>query len=254
MRRVARQAILSRSPWAKPPIPTRRTMLNSPAPDNHPSALPSVKKHRTLEELAYLDMRQAIADGRFAPGQRIVVSGVAAASGVSRIPVMQALRRLETEGFVRITPHKDVVVASPSPEEFRERFLLMAALEALCVRESAGKITPALRKQLRSLQAEMVAARKARDAARAANIDGRFHLLMCEVSGLPQTVQILRNLFDRGEYYRLIMHARRGGFARESLDEHEKILKALDADDLAGAARAIEYHRLRSMRRLGETT
>jgi DNA-binding GntR family transcriptional regulator len=217
------------------------------------AALPSIKKHRTLEGLAYLDIRQAIAAGRFAPGQRIVVSSIAAASGVSRIPVMQALRRLETEGFVRITPHRDVIVASPSPEEFRERFLLMAALEVLCLRESVGKITPSLLTQLRALQGEMVAARRAKNAARAASLDGRFHLLMCEVSGLPQTVQILRTLFDRGEYYRLIMHARRGGFAKESLDEHEAILKALEANDLPGAARAIEHHRLRSMQRLGET-
>jgi len=225
-----------------------------PTTDVPSAALPSIKKHRTLEGLAYLDIRQAIAAGRFAPGQRIVVSSIAAASGVSRIPVMQALRRLETEGFVRITPHKDVIVASPSPEEFRERFLLMAALEVLCLRESAGKITPSLLTQLRALQGEMVAARRAQNAARAASLDGRFHLLMCEVSGLPQTVQILRTLFDRGEYYRLIMHARRGGFAKESLDEHEAILKALEANDLAGAARAIEHHRLRSMQRLGETT
>ena len=167
---------------------------------------------------------------------------------------MQALRRLETEGFVRITPHKDVIVASPSPEEFRERFLLMAALEVLCLRQSADKITPSLLAQLRALQGEMVVARRAKNATRAASLDGRFHLLMCEVSGLPQTVQILRTLFDRGEYYRLIMHARRGGFAKESLDEHEAILKALEANDLPGAAKAIEYHRLRSMQRLGETT
>jgi DNA-binding GntR family transcriptional regulator len=78
----------------------------SPAP-----ALPSVKTHRTLEELAYQDIRRAIAEGRFAPGQRIIVHSMAAASGVSRIPVLQALRRLQTEGFVRITPHKDVVVS-----------------------------------------------------------------------------------------------------------------------------------------------
>jgi DNA-binding GntR family transcriptional regulator len=231
-----------------------RAASNSPAPKATPPGLPSVRKHRTLEELAYLDIRRAIAEGRFAPGQRIVVNSLAAASGISRIPVMQALRRLESEGFVRITPHKDVVVTSPSPEEFRERFLLMATLEALCLRESAGKITPAFLKRLRALQAELVAARTSQDTTRAASLDGQFHMLMYETSALPQTLQILRNLFDRGEYYRLIMHARRGGFAKESLDEHEAILKALEANDLPRAAKALEYHRLRAMQRLEETT
>ena len=224
-------------------------------PSGPPCApLPSIRRHRTLEELAYQDIRRAIAEGRLAPGQRIVVSSVAAESGVSRIPVMQALRRLETEGFVRIAPHKHVIVAVPSPEEFRERFLLMAALELLCLREAMGGITPSVLEELRSLQGELVAASRAKDAARAASLDGRFHLRICEVSPLPQTVQLLRTLFDRGEYYRLIMHARRGGFAKESLDEHKEILAALEARDLPRATKAIEAHRLSAMQRLGETT
>jgi DNA-binding GntR family transcriptional regulator len=251
---MAQHATVIRSPRAKAALSARRGIPAASTSDDHHSVLPSVKKHRTLEELAYLDIRQAIAEGRFAPGERIVVSSLAAASGVSRIPVMQALRRLETEGFVRITPHKDVVVASPSPEEFRERFLLMAALEALCLRESVGKLTPAVVRQLRVLQAELVAARRAKDTARAATLDGQFHLQICETAGLPQTLQLFRNLLDRGEYYRLIMHARRGGFAKESLEEHEKILRALEADDLSGAVKAIEAHRLGAMQRLAATT
>ena len=217
------------------------------------SLLPSISTHRTLEELVHQDIRRAIAEGRFAPGQRIVVNSVAVASGVSRIPIMQALRRLESEGFVRITPHKDVVVTSPSPVEFRERFLLMATLEALCLRQAAEKITPAILNELRALQGDLIAARKAQDATRASALDGQFHLRMCEAAELPQTLQILRNLFDRGEYYRIIMHARRAGFAKESIAEHEDILSALAAHDLRKASRAIERHRLRAMHRLEDT-
>ena len=74
------------------------------------------------------------------------------------------------------------------------------------------------------------------------------------MSGLPQVIQILQNVWDRGEYYRVIMHARRGGFAKESLAEHEQILKALDAGDSARAAKAMEHHRMRAMQRLQQTT
>jgi DNA-binding GntR family transcriptional regulator len=63
----------------------------------------------------------------------------------------------------------------------------------------------------------------------------------------------LQNLWDRGEYYRIIMHARRGGFARESLVEHEEILKALEARDIPRACKAIERHRLQAMERLANT-
>ncbi len=215
---------------------------------------PSLTRHQTLEESAYRDIRRAIVEGRFAPGERIVATAVARAAGISRIPVMQALRRLEAAGFVRITPHKDAVVTGLSPEEFRERFLLMAALEALCMRESAGKITAELRAQLRALQRDMSAARAQGDAAKAVTADSEFHRLLWQASGLPHVIEILGNLWDRGEYYRVIMHARRGGFAKESLAEHEQILRALDAGDLDRAAKALEQHRMRAMQRLQQTT
>jgi len=193
-------------------------------------------------------------EGRLAPGERIVVASVAAASGIPRVPVMHALRRLESEGFVRITPHKDVVVRRLSADEFRERFLLLAALEALCVREARDRITPEILGRLRALQKEMAASRGARDVARAMAADGEFHRLLWGASRLREVVQILNNIWDRDEYYRVIVHARRGGFARESIAEHELILRALEARDYEQAARALEHHRMHAMGRLAHTT
>ena len=220
------------------------------APPPAGALLASVGKHRTLEALAYEDIRRAIVDGSLPPGQRIVPNALAAAAGVSRIPVLQALRRLESEGFVRITPHKDVVVTEISPEESRERFLLMSTLESLCVREARGKITPALLARLRAAHERIVAARAAGNAARAVAADGEFHRLLWEAARLRRVAQILQNIWDRGEYYRAMMHARRGGFASESVAEHERIVKALERGDVDEAARAIEEHRMRAMERL----
>jgi DNA-binding GntR family transcriptional regulator len=251
-RRGAAPRTLAPARRARPAArPGRR---GGPAAAASPAIFPAPLEHHTLEELAYRHIRQALVDGRLAPGQRIVAATVARQAGISRIPVLQALRRLESEGFVRINPHRDVVVAGLSPEEFRERFLLMAALEALCLREAAGRVTPELLGQLRGLQREMGAARQAGNTARAVAADSRFHRLLWEVSGLRQVVQVLQNVWDRGEYYRVIMHARRGGFAPESLAEHEEILRALEAGELTRAARAVEQHRLRAMARLAETT
>jgi DNA-binding GntR family transcriptional regulator len=230
--------------------------LQDASPEQFPPedgvGLPSVGQHKTLEVLAYQDIRQAISGGRFVPGQRIVVSTLAAASGVSRIPVLQALRRLETEGFVRITPHKDVIVAKLSPEEFRERFLLLATLEALCLREAAERITPDVIARLRNLQANILAAKRLDNTAQAASVDLEFHRTLWRLAQLPHTLRILQTLWDRGGYYRLVMHGRRGGFMKESLVEHERLLKALEANNLVKAAKISEEHHLESMRRLIE--
>ncbi|HYE91063.1 MAG TPA: GntR family transcriptional regulator [Terriglobales bacterium] len=238
--------------------PTRRPArpaVTSPSAAIAPASLfDTPLRHRTLEEQAYEHIRTALVEGRLAPGQKIVASAVARAAGTSRIPVLQALRRLESEGFVRINPHRDVVVSGLSEAEFRERFLMMAVLEALCVREAEGKIAPVTLQRLRELHTEIVAARRANDTARATSADSKFHRVLWEMSGLRQVVAVLQNVWDRGEYYRVIMHARRGGFATESIAEHEEILGALEAGDTAKAARAVERHRLRAMDRLGQTT
>ncbi len=237
------------------PLPRQRGAEPAPPTAPRPARLfAEPLKHETLEELAYQHIRRAIVESQLAPGQRIVAQAVAREAGISRIPVMQALRRLESEGFVRINPHKDVVVAALSSEEFRERFLLMAALEALCVRESEGKFAPALLRRLRALAQDIATARTQGNTGRAVAADGEFHRALWEVSGLKQTVQILQNVWDRGEYYRYIMHARRGGFAAESLAEHDEILAALEAGDTGRAAKAVETHRLRAMERLAATT
>jgi DNA-binding GntR family transcriptional regulator len=224
------------------------------APRIAPGAAPPPSRRETLEQLAYRDIRSAIMEGRLAPGERIVVASVAATAGISRVPVTHALRRLEAEGFVRMTPQKDAVVRRLSADEFRERFLMMATLEALCLREARDRITPELLWRLRALQKEMIASRDAGDTTRALAADSAFHRLLWEASGLPEVVQTLQNIWDRGEYYRVIMHARRGGFARESIAEHELILGALEARDYEKAARAIEHHRMHAMGRLAHTT
>ena len=231
-----------------------RAATEGPGPGDAPNLFDTPLKHQTLEEQAYEHIRSALTQGRLAPGQKIVAAAVARAAGTSRIPVLQALRRLESEGFVRINPHRDVVVSGLSREEFRERFLIMASLEALCIREAPREIAPATLQRLRELHAEIVAARRAGDTGRAVHADGRFHRLLWEISGLRQVLTILQNVWDRGEYYRVIMHARRGGFAAESIAEHHDILSALEAGDTPRAARAVQRHRLRAMERLAHTT
>ena len=131
-----------------------RAVADGAGPTASPAARPPLfrqpLRHQTLERLAYEHIRRAIVEGRLAPGERIVAQAVAAEAGISRIPVMQALRRLESEGFVCINPHRDVVVAALSPEEFRERFLLMATLMVEVVRHRDRLVgTHALRRRPR---------------------------------------------------------------------------------------------------------
>jgi len=100
-------------------------------------------------ELAYQEIRQAIVEGRYAPGQRLVEQRIATELNLSRTPVREALRRLEADALVKIELHRGAVVRSVSGEEIRDLYELRAHLESLAAQRAAARATP---EQLAALQ------------------------------------------------------------------------------------------------------
>src|SRR5258708_1346379 len=88
-----------------------------------------INGHRTLEEQTYQRLREGITRGTLAPGTKLVGSQLSLDLGVSRITVANALKRLASEGFVVVTPHKEAVVAALDPTSLREVFDIRNALE-----------------------------------------------------------------------------------------------------------------------------
>src|SRR5579859_3016033 len=83
----------------------------------------------TLEEGAYNELKRVIADGVLRPGDRVSINAIAQRMGVSRLPVIHALRRLSSEGFVQMRPHRNAIVTKPTRKEIRVRVLAMMGLE-----------------------------------------------------------------------------------------------------------------------------
>jgi DNA-binding transcriptional regulator YhcF (GntR family) len=79
-------------------------------------------------------LRQAILDGRYRPGQRLVERELIELTGVSRSTIREALRELEAEGLVETVPQKGAIVVIPTATEARELIEVRAALEELAVR------------------------------------------------------------------------------------------------------------------------
>lgn len=117
--------------------------------------------HTPLRDQVREEIRQRIVDGQLPPGSRMVERELAAELGVSRVPVREALRMLETEGFVSVVPRKGVVVRSLSRTDVIELFDVREALEVLATRRAAETATPA---ELRRLEQLLARARKAIDA------------------------------------------------------------------------------------------
>jgi DNA-binding transcriptional regulator YhcF (GntR family) len=107
--------------------------------------------HVPLREAVTDALRKAILSKRLKPGERLVEEQLAAELEVSRNPVREALRVLESEGLVEISPRRGASVTQLSEEEARELVEVRAALEGLCARLAARRCTPSMKAEILAL-------------------------------------------------------------------------------------------------------
>ena len=98
--------------------------------------------YRSVLDLVTSTLREQILDHTLKPNERLRQEELAARLGVSRMPVRDALKRLEAEGLVAITP-RGAVVADMSPEVIREDYVIRAALEGTATRLGVERIDDA---------------------------------------------------------------------------------------------------------------
>jgi len=99
-----------------------------------------VATHRGNTQAAYTQIRRAIVEGRYLPGQRLVEQRIGEEFSLSRTPVREALRRLEAEGLVLSTPNRGAVVREVSMEDIADLYGLRARLEAYAAELAAQRI------------------------------------------------------------------------------------------------------------------
>lgn len=97
--------------------------------------------HVPLRDQIREELRGRIADGRLGPGAKLVERELAGELGVSRVPVREALRMLETEGLVQVVPRRGVIVRRLSREDVEELFDMREVLEVWAVRRAAQVAT-----------------------------------------------------------------------------------------------------------------
>ncbi|MGI6036424.1 MAG: GntR family transcriptional regulator [Limnochordia bacterium] len=203
--------------------------------------LGKVNSYRTLQSLVYENMRDAILSGRLAPGQRVVAAKIAEEMGVSRMPVRESLRRLETEGLITTVPHKEAVVRRLSAKEMEDIYSVRLVLEGYGGRLAARRITAKEIAKLEELtnQAEELLAQGDYWGVQEAN--ERFHKLFFEASGSEVLCELLRNLWSRCYAYRHLSAAM-GKRERIAIEEHREIIRALVDKDGDRVERLVWEH------------
>jgi DNA-binding GntR family transcriptional regulator len=197
-----------------------------------------LRDRQTAARLVADSLRTAIQSGRLVDGAELNQVALAEHFGTSRVPVREALRALEAEGWITAQPHRRAVVQSLSLERVNEIFDVRALLEAHLVRKTAGAIAPADLAALRALCDTMDAMRDHHEWVAA---NHRFHHDLLAAAASPMTLELIEQLASQVERYLRQFGA---DVIRESEagDEHRAIVAAVAAHDAERAAELITAH------------
>ena len=182
------------------------------------------------------ELEQAITTGIYADGARLDEVTLTLQFQVSRTPVREALQMLAASGLVELIPRRGAFVRHPGFLELVEMFEVMAALESMCGRLAARRIT---QQELINL---VEAAEHCKIALDRGNHDGyylaneHFHQIIYDASGNGFLAKEAMRLQKRLQPYRR-MQLRVRGRMDQSMDEHHQILVALESgnDQMASA-------------------
>lgn len=184
------------------------------------SVLSAQVKERLLE---------AILDGRYPPGARIVETRVARELGTSQAPVREALRDLEALGVVETTAFRGARVRRPSAAELLEAFEIRAELESLGARLAIARLTDDDIGELGGYIVQMQRAAALNDTRAEATADAAFHGRVVELAGNATLERVWRTLEPFSRTYITIVAP--GADRRRIADEHLPVLDALRRRD-----------------------
>jgi len=204
-----------------------------------------------MREQVYADLREWIVSGILKPGEKLRDAELAEALGVSRMPVREAIRRLEDEGLVETAANRWTRVSFVDVEGAKRVYPILAKLESLAISLAAPRMGE---EELRLMSEANDRLREALESGRggaASEADREFHRIFITSAENPELAGLLEGLKVK---LRRLEAAYFGGcmIADRSVTEHREILAALKDGDYERAARATEANWQQSLVRFLE--
>lgn len=211
-----------------------------------------------MRQRAYEHLQRKILAGELRGGQVVSEQSLATELGISRSPVRDAIRQLETEGALKQVPRFGTVVQTLARRDVVELFELREALEPYAVAQAAGKTSEAdldLLEKLCDEIAEVAAIvrrspRKTADAAlmrRLMAADLGFHMVLLRSSGNRRMAKIISDSRLLSGIFGTPRQEHNLAIIEETLAFHRRILKAVREGDAAKSRRAMAEHISQSM-------
>ena len=208
-----------------------------------PDAMPALDDQQSipLRETAFLTLRKLILTGKLHPGERLTEVRLGKILGTSRTPIREAIRKLELEGLVTITPGSGARVARITEEDLHDVMEVRSALDQLCASLACRRITPEEKNELVRARESFEYSTRFGDEQEIAESDVHFHDIIARAARNKRLDQVMNGLADtiyrfRYEYIKDDLHY------EELIQEHRTICTAILEGDAEAAVEAARLH------------
>ena len=202
------------------------------------------KDFRPARDIVFEIIRNAVLDGRLEKRERIMETTIAEELGISRTPVREAFRMLETEGLIEYYPKTGTVVKGITLEDMEYIYDLREVLEGLAVRKACVNSDEADIKRLKDILVLMEEAIKIDDNERLFKLHSDYNNIIIEASKNPRLIDYLTNLYEYIASFRKITLSENER-KQISLKEHRKIVEYIEAkDEVNGESYCREHIRI----------
>ncbi len=208
-----------------------------------------MKKYKTKVDIIYETLLHDITNGKYKPGERLIISQISKMNEISDIPVREAIRRLESEGYVQLNANHGPVVSDFSPEHLNEIFQIKAVLEGYASRLACDVLTEKDFKELREYNEELRKAAEGDDLKRCSQLNMEFHLRMYRDIPVQELVAMIEELWRKYSITKMVFSLAPGR-ALNSIREHEEILELLEQKKYVEVEAAVRAHKMAAGRKM----
>jgi DNA-binding GntR family transcriptional regulator len=202
-------------------------------------------------KVVYDWLLEELRTGQYPFGAELSIQQIANRFGISRRPVLDAIKRLEQEHFVRVVPQTGCWVVNPTLDTMRDHFLIGSTLEGLSARlaaerrpeEAVDEIEQAAKTFERVIEARSEGHQGILDYLKANRV---FHGAILKHCGSPELYRLVTHLWDLNDFY-LVNVTNLSLQEKRAVRDHFHIVELIRERDLEGAERAMREHLLRSI-------
>ncbi|MEV4951277.1 GntR family transcriptional regulator [Paenarthrobacter nitroguajacolicus] len=199
-----------------------------------------LKKSGAASQRIADELSRRILDGHLAPGTRIRQEQIAEEFGVSRLPIREALRILESHGLVTLVASSGAWVSSMNLAECQETYLIRERIEPLALGQAIGNVSDATINRLSQLAEEMENCTVVEDFV---ELDREFHLLSFRDAGMPTLLEMVERLWNTTQHYRRAYVQLIGSEGLEDTNlEHRLLLAAIRRADNRSGEELLAMH------------